>query len=585
MGHSGSAWNAVSAGAGSVAIALFVVSVSASSDRAVSPSRSGAAAGRVEFFRLTVDQASAVDLRTCIQALIDGRDSGLGALAPAERADLQEFYRPDGSPKWLDKAGRPTANARDALAVLGGAADDALNPDDYYEDLLGNLAPRIEITSSRVSDLARFDVALSAGMLRYLEDLHIGRVDPLTIGIRLTARRDPHDFPALLRSAMADQRVMALAAELRPPFAQYRLLRDMLAHYRSLARNPMLVAPPPFTASVHPDEPFTGLGALYHELVALGDLPVDTPVPREPGRYQGVLVEGVKRFQIRHGLEADGVLGKNTIAALRVPQTWRVRQIELALERLRWLPHLGNERSIALNIPMFRLWGWDVKPNGAPALSMDVIVGRALRTQTPVFVEEMREVIFRPYWNVPRSILRHEVLPKIEHDPDYLRRENMEIVRGAEDDAESVELTADAFAGLRKGVLRVRQRPGPKNSLGLIKFESPNEEGVYMHGTPAQALFARSRRDFSHGCVRVADPVALATWVLQDRTEWTRDRILAATSGSQTIHVTLPRPIKVILFYTTAAVMPDDGTIRFAEDIYRQDARLDRALAMRQSGQ
>ena len=325
---------------------------------------------------------------------------------------------------------------------------------------------------------------------------------------------------------------------------------------------------------------------LHHELVAFGDLPADTPAPPESGRYEGALVEGIKRFQIRHGLEPDGVLGKSTMAALRVPLTWRVRQIELALERLRWLPHLGDERLIALNIPMFRLWAWDmIPPNGAPLFGMDVIVGRALNTQTPVFVEEMREVIFRPYWNVPRSILRHEVLPKIERDPDYLRREDMEIVRGAGDDAQRVELTAEALAGLRQGVLRVRQRPGPKNALGLIKFVFPNQEDVYMHGTPAQELFARSRRDFSHGCVRVADPVALAEWVLQDRPEWTRDRILAATTGSQTIHVKLPRPIQVILFYTTAAVMPEDGTIRFAEDIYRHDARLDRALAMRQLAQ
>ena len=255
--------------------------------------------------------------------------------------------------------------------------------------------------------------------------------------------------------------------------------------------------------------------------------------------------------------------------------------IELALERLRWLPHLGDQWLIALNIPMFRLWAWDViPPSGAPLFGMDVIVGRALSTQTPVFVAEMGEVIFRPYWNVPRSILRHEVLPKIERDRDYLHRENMEIVRGAGDNATRVDLTPETLAGLEQGVLRVRQRPGPRNALGLIKFVFPNREDVYMHGTPAQALFAKSRRDFSHGCVRVADPLALAEWVLKGRPEWPRDRILTATMGTQTIHVKLPRPIQVILFYTSAAVMPEDGTIRFAEDIYRHDARLDRALAM-----
>jgi murein L,D-transpeptidase YcbB/YkuD len=235
---------------------------------------------------------------------------------------------------------------------------------------------------------------------------------------------------------------------------------------------------------------------------------------------------------------------------------------------------------IALNIPMFRLWAWDTSAPGTPPLfGMDVIVGRALSTQTPVFAEEMREVIFRPYWNVPSSILRHEVLPQIERDPEYLPREDMEIVRGQADEASHVDLSAAALEGLKRGELRVRQRPGPKNALGLIKFVFPNREDVYMHGTPAQALFARSRRDFSHGCVRVADPLALAEWVLRDRPEWTLDQIRAATMGTQTVHVQLPRPIQVMLFYTTAAVMPEDGAIHFADDIYRQDTRLDQALA------
>ncbi len=299
-----------------------------------------------------------------------------------------------------------------------------------------------------------------------------------------------------------------------------------------------------------------------------------------------MLVEGVKRFQRRHGLEPDGALGNRTLAVLRIPAADRVRQIELALERLRWLPHLGEERLVVLNIPMFRLWAWDSMPSAvAPSFSMDVIVGRALDTQTPVFVEEMREVIFRPYWNVPRSILRNEILPMVERDPDYLGQHDMEIVRGPGDDARPVPVTAESIADLGQGVLRVRQRPGPRNSLGLIKFVFPNEENVYMHGTPAQELFSRRRRDFSHGCVRVQDPVALAEWVLEDRPEWNRDRILAAMAGSQSLHVKLTRPVRVILFYTTAAVMPEDGTIRFAEDIYRHDVRLKRAFATRRSDQ
>ena len=460
---------------------------------------------------------------------------------------MQELYQPDDSPLWLD-GDRLSRSAHDALDLMSHLADDGLDPSDYHQDVLGQLALRVETGPQEPEDLARFEVAISAGMLRYLRHLHVGRVDPRTIGFRLQTPRDQHDFPALLRAALADQRLPAAAAELRPPLAQYRLLRDMLARYRLLANDPTLIALPPFAVAIHPGEPYVAIADLHHELIAVGDLQAGTPEPTASGRYEGALVEGVKRFQIRHGLEPDGVLGKSTVAALRVPLTWRVRQIELALERLRWLPHLGNERLIALNIPMFHLWAWDtIPPSGEPLFGMDVIVGRALNTQTPVFAEEMREVVFRPYWNVPPSILRHEILPKLEHDPDYLRREDMEIVSGTGDDAPRVELTVDALAGLRHGRLRVRQRPGPKNALGLIKFVFPNEEDVYMHGTPAQALFAKSRRDFSHGCVRVAEPVALAEWVLQDRPEWTPERILATTMGPQTIHVKLPRPIQVIL--------------------------------------
>jgi murein L,D-transpeptidase YcbB/YkuD len=191
---------------------------------------------------------------------------------------------------------------------------------------------------------------------------------------------------------------------------------------------------------------------------------------------------------------------------------------------------------------------------------------------------ELREITFRPYWNVPFSIVKREVLPALAREPDYLTRQDMEIVRGMGDDAQVVAPTAEALSGLAAGTLRVRQRPGPNNALGLIKFEMPNKEDVYLHGTPAQALFSRSRRDFSHGCVRVADPIALATWALTPQPTWTRDAIVAAMNGPRPVRVRLARPIHVLLFYTTAAVMPEDGTIRFAEDIYHHDAPLDRAL-------
>ncbi|HEX7140208.1 MAG TPA: L,D-transpeptidase family protein, partial [Vicinamibacterales bacterium] len=436
-------------------------------------------------------------------------------------------------------------------------------------------------------DQSRFEAGLSAAMIRLLHDVHEGRVDPRAIGFRLNAPPDRHDFAAELRQAVADRRLREKLNELRPPLAQYWLLRGALARYRMLAvddGDP--IVPASVISVIRPGDRCGWVGGLAQRLVKLGDLSASDQALPDSARYVGPVVESVKKFQTRHGLEADGVLGKATIEALRVPLRWRVRQIELALERLRWLPHLGDQRLLVVNIPMFQLWAWDqIPPTGTPLFGIGVIVGRALDTQTPVFVATMRGVVFRPYWNVPRSILRHEILPALTRDRGYLERHDMEIVRGEGDSAPVVDLTADAIGGLRRGVLRVRQRPGPQNSLGLIKFEFPNEESVYMHGTPAQALFARPRRDFSHGCVRIEDPVRLAQWVLNDDVRWNRERIVAATTGWSSVRADVPQPIQVILFYTTAAVMPDDGSVRFAADIYGHDARLDRALERRVVGE
>jgi murein L,D-transpeptidase YcbB/YkuD len=415
-------------------------------------------------------------------------------------------------------------------------------------------------------------------MLRYLKDLHLGRIEPRSIGFKLSVPAERHDFVALLSGALSGDRLAATAAELRPQLGQYDALQAALVRYRALAAAMDLEPDLPRTAAARPGDDYPAIDALSRRLASFGDL-MDAVPAGTSQRYDSAMVEGVKRFQVRHGLEPDGILGDGTQAALRVPVSWRVRQIELGLERLRWLPDLRDQRLLAINIPMFRLWAWDsALPEGPPTLAMDVIVGRALNTQTPVFDQEMKEVVFRPYWNIPRSILIHETLPMIRRDPEYLGRQSMEIVRGAGDDAQVVAATAENLALLQHGQLRVRQRPGPGNALGLVKFVFPNTDNVYMHGTPAPALFRRDRRDFSHGCVRVADPIALAEWALKDHPDWSRARIVEAMAGEQSRHVQLPRPVRVVLFYTTAIVAPETGTVHFAEDIYRHDARLDRAL-------
>jgi murein L,D-transpeptidase YcbB/YkuD len=525
---------------------------------------------------------SGISINEAIAALVYGPAPKSLNLTSAEQTELRRLYQKANEPLWIDAAGRPSQRAVEGVALLGGAADEGLDPADYHEALLRGLAAQLGTGSAGVDQRALFDVALSGGLLRYLRHLHYGRVNPTVIGVHLPVPADRHDFAAILRAAIDHERIGQAAGDLRPPLAQYRHLRAMLARYRSLRDDTTWTVPGAFTRAIHDGDAYAWSDVVGRQLVALGDMSANARDPDMSGRYEGTLVEGVKRFQMRHGLEPDGVLGRSTIAALRVPIFWRVRQIELALERLRWLPRIGENRLIVLNIPMFRLWAWEaIPPHGEALFGMNAIVGRADGAPTPVLVSEMREIIFRPYWNVPRSILLHEILPRLQRDPDYLTREAMEIVDGESDMARPVPVTRASLMRLRQGQLRLRQRPGAWNALGLIKFVFPNQSDVYMHGTPYQALFARNRRDFSHGCVRVEDPVSLAEWILKDQHEWSREHIVAATSGTQTIHVKLVRPVQVILSYTTAAVVPEDERVWFADDIYGHDARLDRALASR----
>lgn len=484
---------------------------------------------------------------------------------------------PDESPMWLDAAGTPTPAAREALSLLAHAAEDGLDPDDYAATSLAQRSSAL--ASAPPAEAAAWDHALTLAMLRFLRELHGGRVDPHALGFRVRRAPAATDLPQRLRDAAASGRLTALAQSLRPAFAEYGLLRGALARYRALADSPEVQQWPAWQPirAVDPGSDLAQAPLLRARLVAFGDLPADAPPATT--RYDDVLVNGVKHFQGRHGLEADGVLGRATQRALAVPPAERVRQLEWAMERLRWLAPLDSERFIAINIPMYRLWAVD--RTASPPLTMNVVVGRALNTRTPVLHGAVSQVIFRPYWNVPRSILLKEILPKQQRQPGYLASEDLEIVQGGGDDARPVAATADNIELLREGRLRLRQRPGDKNSLGRVKFVFPNDADVYLHDTPARKLFERARRDFSHGCVRVEQPMLLAEWVLSREGGWTRERIDQTADGPPSQRVAIRQPIPVVLFYMTAMVMPDDGSVHFVEDVYGHDARLQRALAAR----
>jgi murein L,D-transpeptidase YcbB/YkuD len=403
------------------------------------------------------------------------------------------------------------------------------------------------------ADAAQFDVGLTVAVMRYARDAYVGRVDPQRMGFGLRLPPKTFDVVAVVREAADDapaERLAALDPAL-PPFAR---LVAALAPTRELAVHPDLPAVPALPTLREGDR-HPGLAAVRTWLTLWRDLE-DTAVPADPALYDAPLAAAVRRFQRRHGRADDGVIGPTTLRDLQVPPAQRVAQIELALERLRWLPARFADRFVVVNVPEFRLRAFE-HGSDAPRLTMDVVVGSAARgTETPIMSAAMRAVIFRPSWTVPTSIARNEILPLAARDPSYLERQSMELVDGV-----------------------VRQRPGPNNALGLVKFELPNPYHVYLHDTPAKALFRRSRRDFSHGCIRVADAVGLAEFALDGT--WDRERILAAMrSGPEQRRVALPAPVPIYLLYATA-VADGGGRLHFYEDIYGHDARLARALATR----
>jgi murein L,D-transpeptidase YcbB/YkuD len=245
--------------------------------------------------------------------------------------------------------------------------------------------------------------------------------------------------------------------------------------------------------------------------------------------------------------------------------------LRLSLERWRWLPHSFAEPPIVVNIPEFKLRAFD--PPGKLALMMPVVVGKAMRTQTPVLDEDMKYMVFWPYWNVPPSILRGEMIPKIAKDPTYLQKNNYEVATYSGQVVTDGVVSDEVLAQLRAGKLMVRQKPGPKNALGLSKFIFPNDNNVYLHSTPAQSLFSRTRRDFSHGCIRVEDPEALAVWVLRNNPGWTKGRVEEAFKAGKEQQINLTRTIPVLVVYASA-VVEEDGQVYFLEDIYGHDKSL-----------
>ena len=480
--------------------------------------------------------------------------------------------------RWFD-SGRPSGTAMQAVGILAHAEAEGLDPASYNATGLGLALAAAARDTAGPAEAARLDQALTVAMRRYLSDLHFGRVDPRRISENYSpAAPGAFDPGAVLDQAVRDKRLLGAVAEAAPPFPLYGELRPALSTYRRLAldtaKTPLWHAnlPPLPGKKLEIGQTYTGLPMLIQRLAVLGDMPADSFIST---RYTEDAVKGVMAFQERHGLEPDGVIGRQTLAALDVSPAERVRQIELTMERLRWTPIMKAPRTIVVNVPENYLEAYDVHDGKAELKTrMRVITGSAPKNRTPIFDLEMNAIEFSPYWNVPYSIASKELVPELRRYPAHFVKQDLEFVAGTR---VIREFSFESLDAVMRGEMRIRQRPGPKNAMGLVKFLMPNKDNIYLHYTASPRLFERYRRDLSHGCVRVHKPVELAKFVLQNEPEWDEARITAAMEAGESTILNLRETVRVVIAYKTVRVR-DGGQVYFFADVYGQDRLLDRAL-------
>jgi murein L,D-transpeptidase YcbB/YkuD len=529
--------------------------------------------------RKTISAPNTTDYADNIQAVTQSKT--LPILRWPDYSDYQPavltFYDDRNNEVAWTRDGKPTKQALAFIQAFNAAAAKGLNPEDYDAS---RWAARIQkLAGKNEDDFAQFDVAMTIAVMRYISDLHIGRVNPTHFNFDINVNEKKYDLAEFVSDNAVDaEDVPKLIEGVEPNSEQYRKTEQALAHYLDLAR---LQAQSNAAALADVAKPVT-VGESYAEAPALLSrlqLEGDAPADEAAGKiYDRALSDAVKSYQHRHGITEDGKLTPQTVKSLNVPLSARVTQLQDSLERWRWLPDQYLNARIIVNLPEFVLHAYDA--DHKPEFTMKVVVGKVMgEHQTPVFAHMMKYLIFRPYWNVPVDIARKELVPHMVTNRGYLATKNFEVTNTKGDVLN--DYTARQVA---QGGVMVREKPGPKNSLGLVKFMFPNMYDVYLHSTPATELFNRTRRDFSHGCVRVQEPEKLAAWLLEgqkdrDNEDWDLDKVTAAMKDGPDNHqVNLKTPVPIVIFYVTGFV-EDDGHTHFFDDIYGYDAQLQAVLA------
>ncbi|MDB4887657.1 MAG: ErfK/YbiS/YcfS/YnhG family protein [Gemmatimonadetes bacterium] len=491
-------------------------------------------------------------LRTAIAARLSGtRPAAIGE--DAWRHTQRLYARYQQSPLWLNADGLATDRAGDLTQAVLNANADALALDDYpIADLATAIAAVRRAGSPTAAQLADADVLLTATYASLGEDLLSGQVDPKTVSQAWHIDAKDENVDSALVRTLSQMPLGAAINAMRPQDAEYAALAKELVRFRGIVAKgdwPRVPAGKPLKPG-ESDAP-QRLAALRARLAAEG---IAVPAAAAGARaYDAGLAGAVAEFQRRHGIAVDSSLGAETVASLNVPVAYRLGQIAANMERHRWMPRALPDRYIHVNVPAFQLTAFD---RGKPTLEMKVIVGQEYADKaTPVFADSMETVVFRPYWNITPDIQASEIEPKIASDPGYMAAENLEYYSDG-------------------GTRRIRQKPGPRNSLGFVKFLFPNDFNIYLHDTPNHELFQKDVRAFSHGCIRVEKPNELAQWVLG----WDANRVQQAmAAGPDNSPVKVPKKIPVFISYATAYVR--DGQLFFGNDLYHRDDKLVQAIA------
>ncbi len=505
-----------------------------------------------------------------------------------EHETLKELYQLNqGQLLWFSTE-HPVQTIDQLLDFFTNAPTQGLNSSDYASLYLKSQWQKLQQSNPGFHEFATFDIALSSTFLRYLNDLHYGRVNPNQLGFSLP-QKNIINFASHLYGAIQLNTISTLPERMEPKHPDYQQLKKTLAKYRRLNQHFNQAVHFNFDHPLYAGDWSTQINELEYYLDAL-NTPINQPITSKTTTsniYTDSIAEKVRNLQTNHNLLSDGVLGKKTLEALNTPLSKRITQIELAMERLRWLPEQQEGPFILINIPAFQLWAYNTGQEHGDILNMKVVVGKAKNNgkgkdkalQTPVFTANMSYLVFNPYWNIPKSILKKEILPLVEKKPDYLQSKNMEIVAQFSHDTPALPINQENISRLYNGQLHLRQRPGTGNALGHIKFIFPNSHNVYLHDTPSLSLFNRQQRDFSHGCIRVEDPDKLAMFVLQEQLEWNNTKIQNAMTANKPNIIDIKQTIPVLIFYTTTSVTKTG--ITFYLDIYNHDSILQDALAER----